>query len=283
MRIALLALLVAGTASAASNPYLSAAVRLYDDIEYESALEQLKKAETWSGNGPAEDVTIQLYKGLVLAELGNSDAAASAFKAALALDPKADVPAKVSPKVRSLFVAARAELARTRPAEQPRTEIKDEPARPVIAPPPPKSHEAQPSQPQTATAPPSRPASDVPTAQPQGQREIQVRPDAAEPRVRSAVAPEVSQSASPPPPASGSSWVLPVVLFAGAAAVGGGGAYFGVQSSQAVQAARTEPYQSVANGHLNDAKTFSWVANGMYGGAALLAIIGAAVAIAESR
>jgi hypothetical protein len=271
VRITLLALLAAASsASAAGNPYLSAAVRLYDDIEYESALEQLKKAETWPGNGPAEDVTIQLYKGLVLAELGKSDDASTAFKAALALDPKAELPGKVSPKVRGLFTAARAELARTRPAEQPKTAIRDEPA----------------PQSESETPKPRKKASDVPTAKPP---EVSVVEITAEPeansRTRTAVVPEVVQPTNAPPAVTQPShpWIAPVALLAGGVVVGGGGVYFGVQSSQAVQAARNEQIQFIANGHLNDARTYSWVANGMYAGAGLLAIIAGVVAIAESR
>ncbi|MBI5547153.1 MAG: hypothetical protein HY901_25005 [Deltaproteobacteria bacterium] len=113
------------------NPFLAAAMRLYRDLEYESALAKLKRAQQQPDNTPAEEVQIDLYLGLIEFELGDTDAAQSAFKRALAQDGTAVLPGGVSPKVSAAFEKARHELldgARSQPLP---SVAQEDPVRPV--------------------------------------------------------------------------------------------------------------------------------------------------------
>ena len=49
--------------------HIAEAVRLYEDLEYELALEQLERAST-APHGRDERVTLGLYKGIFNADLG---------------------------------------------------------------------------------------------------------------------------------------------------------------------------------------------------------------------
>lgn len=82
--------------------YFNAMVRLYQDLEYERALEQLEKARKHS-RGADDDVTLALYEGIIRSDLGQADQARAAFKTALLLRPDVTLPVKVSPKVRREF------------------------------------------------------------------------------------------------------------------------------------------------------------------------------------
>jgi hypothetical protein len=95
------------------NVYLEAAMKLYRDLEYESALEDLKLAVQHSNNAVAERRQIALYTGLIEFELGHADEADRAFKQALALGGKLELPGKLSPKVTAAFERARAALTKT--------------------------------------------------------------------------------------------------------------------------------------------------------------------------
>src|SRR3954470_15370420 len=90
------------------NRYLAAAVRLYEALEYERALDQLAKAKE-SSCGTDDDALLGMYEGTIRSDLGQGDQAKVAFKEALLLKPDADVPLKVSPKVKKLIESLRAE------------------------------------------------------------------------------------------------------------------------------------------------------------------------------
>lgn len=92
---------------------LLSASRLYEELEYERALDALAQARRISRK-KAEAVTIWLYEGVILANLGKKDAANTAFKAALQLQPEAKLPVKVSPKVQQQFDAVREQARRKR-------------------------------------------------------------------------------------------------------------------------------------------------------------------------
>jgi len=94
------------------NPFLKAGIRLYNELEFSSALEQLKKAESYNGNSVSEDVLVHIYEGIVQYESNNKDAAESEFKTALALNLKAQLPKNVSPKISALFEKVRTELSK---------------------------------------------------------------------------------------------------------------------------------------------------------------------------
>ncbi len=100
---------VASTAAAVGGPvqrYLNAARTLYENLEYEKALEQLRRAKQASG-GPEDDEVISLYEGIVHADLGNEEQALTAFKTGLSLNVDAKLPLEVSPKVEAVFERAR--------------------------------------------------------------------------------------------------------------------------------------------------------------------------------
>ncbi|WP_257463577.1 hypothetical protein [Archangium lipolyticum] len=91
--------------------YLVSVNRLYEDLEYERALEQIHRARRLS-RGVEEDVALGLYEGILLDELGKKDDATAAFKAALFLRPDAKLPVQVSPKVEKHFESIRIEVKR---------------------------------------------------------------------------------------------------------------------------------------------------------------------------
>jgi tetratricopeptide (TPR) repeat protein len=113
-RITVCIALIASTASFAEckkdefNRYVAAAVRLYEALEYERALEQLGKAKE-SSCGTDDDAMLGMYEGTIRSDLGQADQAKVAFKEALLLKPDAEVPLKVSPKVKKQIEALRAE------------------------------------------------------------------------------------------------------------------------------------------------------------------------------
>lgn len=102
--------------------YVLSARRLYEDLEYERALEQLSRAKRFSRT-EADDVLLSLYEGLILADLGKQDGANAAFKAALFLQPDAKLPLKVAPKVQQQFEAARTQVQRELAKQEPRQPV----------------------------------------------------------------------------------------------------------------------------------------------------------------
>lgn len=97
-------------AAGGGNPYLEPASRLYQSLEFNEALRTLEKALKWPSNTPEEDIRAAVLEGLITAQLGKSERAESAFKRALAMDPSATLPFKVSPKISRLFEKARAQM-----------------------------------------------------------------------------------------------------------------------------------------------------------------------------
>jgi hypothetical protein len=94
--------------------FLNAAVRLYESLEYERALEQVRNAKKQAVT-PDQQASAALYEGIMLSDLNKPDEARAAFKEALLLKPDATIPIKVSPKVSKDFedtrLAAQKELA----------------------------------------------------------------------------------------------------------------------------------------------------------------------------
>ncbi|AKJ04416.1 TPR domain protein [Archangium gephyra] len=81
------------------NPYISKATRLYEDFKYTEALRTLEKAAAWPSNTPEQNVFIALVEGVLRFENQQPEQGESAFKRALAIDPKAQLPFSVSPKI----------------------------------------------------------------------------------------------------------------------------------------------------------------------------------------
>jgi len=114
-----LVMFAASPASADITPdvkkYLGSAAALFEKLEYEKALAQLKRAKAKS-QGPEDDLRIALYEGIVLSEMGDATAP-SVFASALGMDPSATLPLVVSPKVQRVFDKAKEQVKKVLDAE----------------------------------------------------------------------------------------------------------------------------------------------------------------------
>ncbi len=94
-------------AGPAPSPHLAAAERLYQKLDLDAALAELKEAELAAKDNEDETVQVLIYKGLIFSETGKSAEAQDMFKRALAMRPWAEVPADTSPRVAKTFGEAR--------------------------------------------------------------------------------------------------------------------------------------------------------------------------------
>lgn len=94
------------------RPYLVSVGRLYEDLEFERALEQFVTARHLC-RGLEDDVALSLWESILLADLSRTEQAAAAFKSALFLQPEARLPVKVSPKLSRQFELLRREVKRS--------------------------------------------------------------------------------------------------------------------------------------------------------------------------
>ena len=253
--------------------YVTAAARLYEDLEYERALEQLQRARKLS-RGVDDDVTISLYEGIILADLGRQEQSTAAFKEGLYLKPDAKLPIRVSPKVSRAFEDLRAEvkkelapiLAKRKAAEDAKAE--QERARAEQAKRDQSKRDAEAKAKSNSTG--SAPAEDRPT------RETHVidalpdgSPDTASGGLASAGV--IEKPGSGPP-------VLPLALGGVAVAAAGVGGYFGLQSRSEIDAARASTFRSDAEAHLQAAQTPALVANVLFA-TAVTAAAGAVITL----
>lgn len=95
--------------SAEVKKYMNTAITLYENLEYEKALKQLKQAKVKS-TGPDDDAKISLLEGIVLADMGREEKALTAFKTGFSVDLDAKLPVEVSPKVQAVAEKARANV-----------------------------------------------------------------------------------------------------------------------------------------------------------------------------
>jgi tetratricopeptide (TPR) repeat protein len=95
--------------SAEVKKYLNTAITLYENLEYEKALKQLKNAKL-KAKGPDDEGKIALLEGVVLADMGREEKALSAFKTGFSVDLEAKLPVEVSPKVQAVAEKARANV-----------------------------------------------------------------------------------------------------------------------------------------------------------------------------
>jgi len=125
--------------------YLTAATRLLEATEYEQALRQVEKAQRLATNS-ADEVRVSLLEGVLHGELGRTDKARQAFRAALALELSAQLPVKVSRRLKELFESVRGEFEKVRPVVTPTPIEPVRPVRadPVVTPPPPPPPAVQP-------------------------------------------------------------------------------------------------------------------------------------------
>jgi tetratricopeptide (TPR) repeat protein len=259
------ALLGGGSAWASGAPhdverYLAAAARLYENLEYEDALEKLGRARKLS-RGAADDVLIALYEGLVLADLGQRERAQAAFKTGLLLDPAAKLPVRVSPKVERDFEDVRAEVRRElapilarREAEQRAREHAERQA---------QERAGQQARQQTEPGPQAAgPGGD----RPERPRTLEVIPDPVTPLQRQVPSEVVAVAPERKAP------VLPFVFAGLGAAAVGGGAYFGLQSQALIESGRQAQFQDEAQGHLKQARDSARLANILFATAGTAAV-----------
>lgn len=257
---ALLVVLLAGVAfgqdQQAVQKYLFAASRLYQTLEYERAIEQLKRARAAS-SGVADDAAIARYEGVVLFDMGKRDDALAAFREALYLEPDAALPLKVSPKISEAFEAARVKVKRElapvlakRKAEE---EAKQEAARRLA--------ETNAAQTEAARVEAARvEAARVEAARVEAARlqaERAARTDTPrEPTLTPEVPPGATTvAASKPVPAT------PLVLGAVALVAGGVATVFGVLTGEQLSAARSATFQVDTIAALQRAQTPALVTN----------------------
>jgi tetratricopeptide (TPR) repeat protein len=273
--------------------YVAAARRLYDNLSYERALDQIQRARRIS-RGVEQDVTLGLYEGIILADLGRWDEARESFLTALLLQPDATLPVRVSPKVEKEFeaqrVRARQELARLQPSP-----VTPGPVKPGPAP----SSSAKPGTAQSNAAKSGTASGSVPsgTAKP-GTASGPAPSGTAKPGTASGPAP--SASAKTPPPVVSSDRpeqprpgqltpsepspavtplmvetaprrapVVPLALLGAGVVAGGLGAYFGVSANGQLADARVAPLREDALAKFNDAHGSARTANILFGTAGL--------------
>lgn len=111
MAMCLLLTLSAQAQSAGVKKFLTAAIALYESLEYEKALTQLQKARA-KAKGPDDESSIAILEGIVLADMGKEERAVAAFKVAFGMDLEAKLPVEVSPKVAAVAERARAMVRR---------------------------------------------------------------------------------------------------------------------------------------------------------------------------
>ncbi|SEU21605.1 hypothetical protein [Stigmatella erecta] len=107
---------VSPASHAAANPevqrYLISIRRLYENLEYERALNQIQLAQQQKARSTEDEVTLSLYEGILLTEMGRVEPGTAAFKAALLLKPEAQLPVPVAPKIGKLFESVRQQVKR---------------------------------------------------------------------------------------------------------------------------------------------------------------------------
>ena len=258
--------------------FITAASRLFENLEYERALEQLANAKKLAKSAD-EQTEVALYEGIVLLELGRSDEAKAALQTALYLSPDAKLPVRVSPKVNAQIEAIRAqvkkelapilarreaearEAAAREAAEKKRKE--DEAAR--------LARQQQLEKQKPPEPPPVEPKKEDPPVV----AKLEPVPKPEEP----APQPIVIEQPTPGPKRKG----VPIValVFAGLGAGAGiTAAIFGSQSQSLVAEAEAAMWQMEAQLKLDEARPKALIANVMFavtGGLLLAAVISAIV------
>jgi hypothetical protein len=284
--------------------FLNAAVRLYENLEYERALEQVRNAKKQAVT-PDQQAQAALYEGVMLSDLNKPDEARAAFKEALLLEPNAVIPIKVSPKVSKDFedtrVAAQKELAPLLAKQAEEKRRREEAAKAEAAA---KAElerqkaeldarakeiarleaerkkaeaEAQAAKAKELTAEEQRRRAEADAMAKELERlkaerqQLEVKlAKARETPVATVTTPDprvVEPPAVTTPVVVGSkpTPVWPFVFLGAGAVAGGIGGYFGIVSQESVTSARSEPFQLVANQHLRDAQNNATIANVLFG------------------
>ena len=246
----------------------ASAVSLYENFDYEHALEEFNKAKALA-KGVDQEVPVSLYLGIVQAELGNREQCLAAFRTALYLKPDATLPVKVSPRVQGDLEDVRKTVMR---------DLGITPA-PVATPPPPAvtPGTATPTTPGTttpttpgATTTPAVAAADHPVTSPATPADK--TPDLTAPARSSTQAAYMPELHAEQPRRNNT---LPVVLLGAAAVTGGAAVFFGLQSRSDVTAAYADTFYTDRTQHLAAAQKRAFVANVLIGTASAAALLGA--------
>ncbi len=99
-------LLTLVTSASGYDAAMAKSVRLYNEAEWDAALRELSVAEKLAADD-AERATVWLHQGVMHANVPNAEAAEAAWRRALELDAKQDLPLPVSPRVKALFEKVR--------------------------------------------------------------------------------------------------------------------------------------------------------------------------------
>ena len=220
-----------------AESYLGSISGLFARGEYERALDLAKKARRLEQQSVETEASLALWEGLLLAHLGKKEEATGALEEAFLLEPDGEVPARLSPKIRDRVESIRARVKQEL-ASRPRPKTAAPAPRPVVA---------------TADTP----------------RTV------ARPGSSSAAAPAWTPGAELAQQPSGTP-VVPLVLGGVAVAAGATGAWFGIQSSESVAAAKGATYQDEASTLLDTASSQALAANvgfAVAGTAALVALV----------
>jgi hypothetical protein len=117
-------------ADLSGNATFVAALDSYRQLDFEIALQKLEEVTTGDAQLPPSDLAVvQVWRGIVLSQLGENEAAGSALRAALELDRSVVTPADAPPSVVQSLEELRKELAPVEPPPPPPDDPK-EPAEP---------------------------------------------------------------------------------------------------------------------------------------------------------
>jgi hypothetical protein len=241
---------------------LSTAARLYEELEYERALEQLGRAKSVARTVD-EDVAVLLYEGIILSDMGRREEARAAFKAALYLRATARLPVVVSPKVEADLEVVRQEVERSRQQQArptpgielgskaelaPQVELAPQAQSALKGKPAPEAEPvswAEPSWPKPAAL---ADAPILPQEQPiMGPAALRSSTEVLQPQLARKDAPAVPR--------------LTLALVGAGAVAGGAGGFFGLRSFSQEQDARNAEFLDERLRHLEDARTNGRVAN----------------------
>jgi hypothetical protein len=238
--------------------YMNAGVQLgVRGTDWEQALRQFERALRFTCS-TEDDVSLHLYRGIVLFNMRRTGPAREAFRQALLLNPQAELPGTFGRKVRSFLEEVRAELP-PEPVPPPA------PAASAAAEKPPEREQAPPVEDAPVAAAPAVTESTPRT--PSGPAAVALAPRESTPAL--ALQPALRAEA----PAFRPAYALGVasVVLAGTAT------YFGVQSRFQADLARQSVYMDETRRNLDQAGTSALVANVLFGVAGSLAA-GAVVA-----
>lgn len=112
---AALALLLAAAAPSPAEAHLERARELLHQMRYEPALAELGAARSEPELPAKLRAQIELETGIAEVDLLHDASARAAFRAALALDPRAELPPGLSPRIVQTWLEVRAEVAAAAP------------------------------------------------------------------------------------------------------------------------------------------------------------------------